>query len=92
MNTFKLAWRSGKRYKLRRQFDEQFFALGEPGLDLIVDDLPNRTPQQHDVRDKPPRRGSGCGSLGVQRDKSEASMLEQESARPVLQNVASTDA
>ena len=64
--------------------------LGEQRLDLLVNHVPNRTPQQYGAYDKPPRRGSDCG-LRVQRDKGETLMLEQEPARPVLQNVTSAD-
>src|SRR6476646_11624253 len=90
MNAFKSVWRSGESRKLRCQLDDQLLALGEQRFDLVVNHVPNGTPQQDDSRDKPSPHGSNCGPR-AERNKREVLMLEHEPARPVLQNVTSAD-
>ena len=64
---------------MRSQFDKQLFTLGKPRLDLVMNGLPNRTPQQRHMCDKPPRPGPDR-SLRMQRNECEAVVLEQEPA------------
>ena len=91
MNAFKGgAELSGKGRKLWRQMDENLFTLDEQRLDLVVNRVPNGTPQQHDARGKrPPARTDG--RLRMQRHQGEVLMLEQQPSRPVLEDITPAD-
>jgi hypothetical protein len=82
--------KSGKSRELRRYMHEDFFGLDEQWLDLVVNRVPNRKPQQRDPCDKrPPPRTDG--RLRVECDQGQALMLEQEPARSILEDVTPAD-
>jgi hypothetical protein len=91
MDAFKVdAWLSDESREIRCQMDEDLFALDEQRLDLVVNRVPNSTPQQYDTCDKrPPPRTDG--RLRVLRDQGKALMLEHEPTRSVLEDVTPTD-